>query len=409
MKIFMSLFCGRNEGSYYRAFPWSVGLAARGHDVTLACTSPTPSRRTRVEHDQGVRLLLTPTLLDGRRVMTRLCGLYGWSPGSIAARTKELRHGNYDIVHTYEHQAHVTLPVYFAGNNGPALVADTCDHYGPGGFREKTYSPYRLRPLYQPLGWPIRCLVDSWEKNLRRRAQQLTAISSWLAGRLESFGIPAERIHCIPGCSDTKAIYPVDQGEARLKHGLPRDNPVLAFLGAGQFDLDLSLAAFKTLLPQHPHAHYLVIGKQDPFVTARATELGIRDRVIQTGWIDDSDLYTWLGCADVGLIAMRDNDVNQARWPNKIGSYTAAGRPTVCTQVSDVAKLVADHDIGLTTPVDVDAFAEAIHQVLTNPEQAAEMGQRARRVAENELSLEKQIDQLEWIYESALKGPRHAP
>jgi len=41
MRILMSLFTRRFEGTYYRAYPWALGLVANGHQVTILCVSPT--------------------------------------------------------------------------------------------------------------------------------------------------------------------------------------------------------------------------------------------------------------------------------------------------------------------------------------------------------------------------------
>ena len=41
MRILMSLFTRRFEGTYYRAYPWARGLVANGHEVTVMCVSPT--------------------------------------------------------------------------------------------------------------------------------------------------------------------------------------------------------------------------------------------------------------------------------------------------------------------------------------------------------------------------------
>ncbi|MFH0878986.1 MAG: glycosyltransferase family 4 protein [Lentisphaerota bacterium] len=405
MRIFMSLFCRREEGTYYRAFPWARGLAARGHQVTLACTTrEARTVRSRVHEESGVRLIETPSLWDGRWVMTRLSGLYGWSPFSIAARTREIRWGGFDVVHAFEHQLHVSLPVVLAGRRSiPALISDQCDHYGKGGFREQLYSPYRLAALYRVIGWPVRTMMDEVERRLKRSADAVTVISRFFKERAVAMGITLEKIHVIPGSADVQAIRPMPRTEARRARGLPENANIMAFLGAGQFDVEFSLEAFVQVLRQKPNCLYLVLGPKDKDVAQRAKELGVADKVIQTGWIQDEELPGWLACADVCLIALRDHPVNQGRWPNKIGSYMAAGRPTVCTEVGDVAVLVRDRNIGRVAKVDPGDFAGKILELLQHPELAQSMGARARTVAENEFALEIQVKELESVYLNCLE------
>jgi len=409
MKILMLLFGRRQEGTYFRAFPWARVLAAKGHEVTVACTSRNNALRSRVEMDQGVRILETPSFLDGRWVMARLSGLYGWSPLSIGLRTLEILRGHYDVVHTFEHHLHASAPVYLAGRKHiPALVADWCDHYGDGGFRDKLYSPYRLAAVYKIVGQPLRRVMDRLEKNLRLRADALTVISSFFRDRALTMGVSPEKIFLIPGSADVAQVRPIAQLEARKRLNIDPQARVLAFLGAGQFDVEFSLEAFRSVLQKEPNSLYLILGPSDEQVRKKIMELNIADRVIQTGWIQEADLPNYLGCADVGLIAMRDHPVNRARWPNKIGSYMAAGRPTVCTRVSDVARLIESHGIGLVSNIDTEDFAQKILQILQNPSLRDQMGARARQLAESDFMLETQVDELERLYRTLRERMEHA-
>ncbi len=401
MKILLLLFGRRLEGTYYRAFPWAKGLVQKGHEVTLACTSRNSLLRQHQELDAGVRILETPALLDGRFLMARLSGLYGWSPLSILQRTLEIRRGQYDVVHTFEHHPHVSFPVYLAGRRHiPILVADGCDHYGKGGFREEAYSPYRLAAVYRWLGLPLRAWMDHLERDLRRRASAVTVISTYLQDRARSFGVSPDRIHLIPGGAELQAVFPVPQAEARARMNLPKDAKILAFLGAGQFDVAFSMEAFVQVLKQHPSALYLILGPKDDEVQKRAVQLGLGGHVRQTGFVPDADLPYWLGCANLCLIAMKDHPVNHARWPNKIGAYMAAGRPTVCTRVSDVAALVESKGIGKVSGLDPASFAAEVLSILNDPALEAAMGRRARQAAEAEFDMNQQVDQLERLYQS---------
>lgn len=399
LNILMILFTRKYEGTFYRAFPWASFLVARGHRVTLLCTSKDNLFRTTVSVENGVRIIETPALFSGRYVMTRLCGMYGWGPLDILARVREIRRGHYDIVHTFEHHLHVTLPVYLAGRRRvPVLLADSCDHYGKGGFREIEYSPYRLYRLYTLLGFPFRMLMDHLEVALRRRADAVTVISTFIRQRALDQGVPAEKIHRIPGSAEIDAIQVQSKQTARAKLGLDETRHYTLFFGAGQFDVDFSLDAFARVQRTIPDSRFIVVGKKDPAVTRKAEELGILDSVIQTGWIEDRQLGDWLACADVCLLPMKDNAPNHARWPNKIGFYMAAGRPVVTTGVNDIGELVRRRNIGRVCPVDVSLFADQVIDLLNHPQAADEMGRCARQTAEQEFALSIQGTQLEQLY-----------
>lgn len=407
MKILMTLFTRRNEGTFYRAFPWAVFLASRGHNVTVICTSGKNLFRQVVSMDRGVRVIETPALFGGRHIMTRLCGMYGWGPLDIAARYKELRCGKYDVVHTFEHHLHVALPVYLAGRKRiPVLVADWCDHYGKGGFREYEYSPYRLFWLYRLIGFPFRRLMDHLEGALRRQADAVTVISTFLKQRAVDAGVPAGKIQLIPGSADTETICVQSKEGARRKLGLDEALYYVLFFGAGQFDVDFSLAAFALVQRNNPSGRFIIVGKKDRAVTRKSIELGIQENVIQTGWVDDDRLSDWLACADVCLLPMKDNPANHARWPNKIGFYMASARPILATGVNDAGTLIEKNAIGLVSSADTQEFADKLTYLLTQDQLAAEMGLRARRLAEREFAASIQGLGLERLYFDLLKA-RH--
>ncbi|QHI70284.1 glycosyltransferase family 4 protein [Tichowtungia aerotolerans] len=408
LNILMSLFTRRYEGTFYRALPWASFLVSQGHRVTILCTSKDHLFRTTVSEENGVRIVETPALFSGRYVMTRLCGMYGWGPLDIFARWREACRGGYDVAVAFEHHFHVVLPLWLAGRkNIPIWIADSCDHYGEGGFREFEYSPYRLYGLYQLIGWPFRKLMDHLELFIRRRADAVTVISSYIRDRVIGQGIPAGKVHLIPGSADVESIHVQPKTDACQQQGLDPDLHYALFFGAGQFDVDFSLEAFERVQKKIPDSRFVVIGKKDPAVTRRATELGLQKKLIQTGWIEDGQLGGWLACADVCLLPMKDNAPNHARWPNKIGFYMAAGRPVVATDVNDIGPLIRQREIGRSGPVDVQAFADQIIELFENPNACVEMGRRARETAEREFSLPIHGSELERLF-LTLAGAHHA-
>jgi len=407
MKILMTLFDARYEGTFYRAFPWASFLVSQGHEVTILCTSAKHQFRTTVSMDRGVRIIEAPAVLTGGRIMARLTAMWGWGPLDIACRCREIRNGRYDIVHTFEHHLHVALPVYLAGSKHvPVLVADWCDHYGKGGLREfSRHSPYYL--LYKFFGIPFHILLDHLEGDLRRRANAVTVISSYLRQRALSKGVPAEKIHLITGSAETGLIQPAPSRLARNKLGLDKNLHYALFFGAGQFDVDFSLEAFAQVIQKQPNARFIILGRKDSGVTRKTGEIGLQDKVIQTGWVAEEQLSDWLACADVCLLPMKDHGVNQARWPNKIGFYMAAGRPTVATGIGDVGRLITEHNIGMISRVDSHDFAEKVLYLFEHRNIAEEMGLRARKLAEKEFVPPVQGAKLEQLYLNLL-GVHHA-
>jgi glycosyltransferase involved in cell wall biosynthesis len=187
--------------------------------------------------------------------------------------------------------------------------------------------------------------------------------------------------------------------EARHKLGIDRDRRIVTFLGTGQFDVDFALCAFTTVLQQCPDARFLVLGKKTEPLDRTIEGLSLSDKVILTGWRPHDELINYLSATDVFVLPMRDNAVNQARWPNKIGEYMAMARPTVCSPVGDVAELVERESIGLVSENDPVHFATAILTLLKDEQLANDIGRRARRVAERQFDIAVQGLQVERLYQ----------
>ncbi len=406
MKILMIVFVRNREGTYYRAYPWARYLVTQGHHVTLAAVSHEHIFRPMRYSEQGVEVLETPNLFDGRVVMNRLSGQYGWGPLDIGTKTREVLRGCYDIVHLFEHHMNVALPGYAAllATNS-VVVSDACDHFGAGGFREAQYSPYRFGRLYRWAGTPLRSLMDRIEHDLRRRSAGVTVISRYLRDRMISFGVDPSRIRLIRGGADTESIQAENSALCRGMIGIDTSRtPVLTFLGEGQFDVDIVLDALPSVRARYPGVMLMIIGKERAELSRQIDARGLRPFVFQTGWVADSQLSTYLGAADLFLMPLRPDPVNFARWPNKMGCYMAAARPVVATEVGDAAEVIRTHRVGICASPNARGMADAILNLLSRPNEISVIGQRARSVAEQHFDLRTQGSDLQTFYRELLRN-----
>jgi len=391
------------RGTFYRSYNWAKYLVSAGHSVTILCVSNMYKLKPRIHNEVGIKIIETPTLLNGNKFLLRLSGTWGWGILDIFYRLKELIFGNYDIIHTFEHFPNVSLPIYLAPQKKvPILISDWCDHYGKGGFREYEYSPYKLYSIYKRVGSPLRWLMDYLEKDIRRRANSVTVISKYLYNRAVNMGLNHQKIFLIPGSVDVKNFKLIPKHLAKKRININSETNIISFLGSAQFDVDFAINAFSLLLKKRPNSHFLIIGTKNSVIENKAKKLNIVEKITQTGWCSNDLLSNYLSASDVFLLPMRKNDVNEARWPNKIGEYMASGRPTICTKVGDVADLILKEQIGLVSEVDFYDFSEKILKILSDEKLAFNMGRRARKVAENFYSLEIQGEILLNIYKSLL-------
>jgi len=77
----------------------------------------------------------------------------------------------------------------------------------------------------------------------------------------------------------------------------------------------------------------------------------------------------------------------------------ATGKPVVATNLGGPAEVVRDHETGiLVPPLNREALADAMCEVLTHPSLAARMGKQGRLDAERRFSLARYVRQVEGVY-----------
>jgi glycosyltransferase involved in cell wall biosynthesis len=80
--------------------------------------------------------------------------------------------------------------------------------------------------------------------------------------------------------------------------------------------------------------------------------------------------------------------------------YMEAARPVVATRVGGVPDLIDDGIQGLLVgPQDPAAFADAVAQLLRDPDRARQMGERGRERRRTEFDIDVMVRRLEALYE----------
>ena len=341
-------------------------LCSLGHHTTLVVTSKTNRFRTERFERNGVRFILSPSVLHGR-------WRHGADPYDAIRRYVALRDETFDIVHAIDSRPSVILPALALQRtlNIP-LVIEWSDWYGRGGAIEERSG----RIFARTLG-----LAETFfEEHFRLRADAATAISARLRDRLVGLGFPPEKIllHRM-GCR-TDLFQRSDSRNAKRQLGLNPDQMYFGYFGRlYEADHRFLLSAFEEACDELD-AQLLFVGDVKPL---GGDKLG---QIHYVGRVSDESYRTYLNAVDVCLLPLRATQTNLARWPSKIGDYLAAGKPVVATPVSDVAEIFAASEIGIlssdTTPA---GYAQALRGIVAHQSRWKEMGDNGRQFAEQHL------------------------
>lgn len=164
--------------------------------------------------------------------------------------------------------------------------------------------------------------------------------------------------------------------------GIQADAAVVGFVGRlvvekGVLDL---LQAAQLVLAHIPSTHFLFIGgvddeKPDGVMPEVAEQYGVQDKCTFTGWRDDlPDLYSLMNV--FVLPSYREG------FPRSPMEASAMKVPCVVTDIRGCREVVNNGRNGLLVPLgNIPALADAIIEILTNPEKARQMGEEGRRMA----------------------------
>ncbi|MFW6060756.1 MAG: glycosyltransferase family 4 protein, partial [Phycisphaeraceae bacterium] len=160
---------------------------------------------------------------------------------------------------------------------------------------------------------------------------------------------------------------------------LPFDPPRLFAAGriVEQKGFEYAVEALPRLRERFPGIRLTIAGDGElrSHIESLAAELNVSEALEVLGWVDPSEIPTWINRSTVVLMP--------SRWePFGLTALQAAqlARPAVVAAVDGLPEVVEDGVTGrLHKPHDVDSLIEAVTGVLTDPQRAAALGRAGRQ------------------------------
>ena len=374
------------------------GLAAR-YDVNVICSQPTYSARgTRApvsEIKAGVNIFRAYSpLLDKNVLVFRLLNLFFFSWSVFWCLLWRLRSTDVVIV--------VTNPPTL-----PYVVAVAC-------FARRAKCVLLVHDVYPEVLIATGVIRDGsiWASLLKRLSRKLYESMSAvvvIGGDMERLvrGIldgHDQRIELIPNWADLEEIQPRSRAGNRLLQTLGiTDEFVVQYSGnmGRTHGLEYILSAASTLTDK-TKIKFLMIGEgaRRDWLTAQVTQLRLAN-VVVLPLQDRKYLCDSLNSADLSIISFLPG-MSGISVPSRMYNIFAAGKPVIAVteEDSELAAVVRRERIGwVVSPRNPELLSKVIQEASENKQQLADMGKRARLVAESTYSLQKVLEKYSGLIE----------
>jgi glycosyltransferase involved in cell wall biosynthesis len=328
---------------------------------------------------RGVRPLVIPEMVGEAQLKSR-------DVSAILKLYRLLRARRPHIVHTHTAKAGFLGRVAARLARVPIVV-----HTYHGHVLHGYYSPAKTR------------LLRRMEQGLARVTDRIVAVSEQVKCDLVAYRVArAEKITVIPLGLELGPFLDgaTPRGRLRSELGLGNGAPLVGIVGR-IFPIKnhrLFLDAAAGIAAAEPAARFVVVGDGvlREAMEQHARVLGIRDRVVFTGWRHDlPQIY-----ADLDVLVV--SSINEGTPVSAIEAM-AAGRPVVATRVGGLPDLISDGKTGRLVPAqDPQALRGAVVELLRDRRYGHSLGETARAAVRDRFTTDRLFHDVQRLYTELL-------
>jgi phosphatidyl-myo-inositol alpha-mannosyltransferase len=352
-------------------------FSGRGHHVRVLAPWDPPDRRSRWLHRAPAEDRPRPDYLvplartigfSANGSVSPLCGF----PDGISRLRRELREGDYDVVHVHE-------PI------APMIGWDACSFRGAPVVG--TFHAYSTKPIPNQIG---NLLGARRKLNGLTRRVAVSEAAAWTGRRF--FG---GEYRVIPNGVDLDGPPSGPKPES--------DELRVLFVGRPEERKGLSvlLSAFGALA-QHIPARLTLVGTSADELDPYLADPEVAERIDAHGRVAGAELWDQLHEADV-LCAP---SLSGESFGMVLIEAFAAGTPVVASDIAGYRDVVNDgHDGVLVPAADAQRLAEELHHMHVDPDRRRRMGDAARETAKR-YAWPCVADELEEVYDDAQRVAR---
>jgi len=364
--------------------------AAVGHEVVIATT--TADHPKGVYHDPGWE-----TLADGATVFY---GTVQYLPLLVSASVARYLHnhiGDFDIVNIHGlYRFPNTYATYLARRRNIPFVLVPHGSLDPYLYARSTTNRLLFKRIYERLFvMPNLRAADALHYTAEEERERTSFLNLSTPSFVVPNGIDWEPYRVLP-----------PRGAMRERWGVG-DAPVVLFLGRLHVKkgLDLLVPAFDELRKRIPEAQLVIVGPENDDhgkdVRRWVAERNLEHAVHFVGPLVGKDVLQAYVDADVFALSSYTENFGMT-----VVEAMACGLPVVISDQVNIHHEITAAAAGLVTHCDVGEVTEALHTLLTDPQQRRAMGERGRRLVQDRYAWPAIVGALTKEYQAVIDRSR---
>lgn len=356
-------------------------LHEHGYDVDFITSGfqHWEKRQRDVEHFDAGTDAYTIRFIEEPFYPKNMCPQRIWAHHVVAKRVSEYfdEHHDYDLIYCQIPPNDVAREIGKASHRFKIpFVVDVNDLW-PEAFR---------------VAFDVPVLSDILFASFYRQAKAVYQMADAVVGTSDEYrerglrdaraGIPSETVYV------GNQLCEFDAGVVAnaLQIDKPTDEIWVSYAGtlSACYDLGTLVRAMAMVQKTHPEAKLQILGDGSERDNLKAAAHSSGAEVVFHGYLPYSQMAAWLSKSDITINSLVEKAAQSI--VTKIGDYLAAGKPMVNTSCSKEfrAKVEADGFGVNVKPGDAEGMASVLIDLIEDPQRRAQMGERARAIAEEQ-------------------------
>jgi len=242
-------------------------------------------------------------------------------------------------------------------------------------------------------------ITFSMEKMIYSRVDKVLTISPQLSRYVIGMGAPEQKVGLLPLGVDTVQYHPYIKPVDSRRWGISLTDKIIMFMGTiPEFSgLDRFIPLLKRIVIKYPRVKLVIVGDgpQRSRLEHITRTVGLDGHVIITGLQPFETIPGWINLADICINTFQVKGATKDAFPTKIIQYLACGKPVVSLPLLGMKEMIKGWGEGVVYVDNMEAMADAINALLSNPFTMATVGENGHRYVTKYHSYDKVIQQLE--------------